>query len=72
MEYVSYCFDCEDLLDLKDQYKFLQKERNAVKHSNVLIYKVKKFPMKYLTCRPDKRTKDQIIDELDDIIQPIL
>jgi hypothetical protein len=71
VEYVSYCFDCEDLLDMKDQYRFLQKERNAVKNSNVLIYKVKKSPIKYLTCRPDKRTKEQIIDELDDIIIPL-
>lgn len=72
VEYVSYCFDCEDLLDMKEQHRFLQKERNAVKNSsNVLIYKVKKSPIKYLTCRPDKRTKEQIIDELDDIIIPL-
>jgi hypothetical protein len=32
---------------------------------------LKKFPIKYLKCRPDKRTKEQIIDELDDIIEPI-
>jgi hypothetical protein len=72
VEYVSYCFDCEDLLDMKEQHRFLQKERNAVKNSsNVLIYKVKKSPIKYLTFRPDKRTKEQIIDELDDIIIPL-
>jgi hypothetical protein len=57
---------------MKEQHRFLQKERNAVKNSsNVLIYKVKKSPIKYLTFRPDKRTKEQIIDELDDIIIPL-
>lgn len=71
VEYVSYCFDVEDLLDMKEQYRWLQREKNTVKHGNVLLYKIRKFPIKYLTCRPDKRTREQIIDDLEDIINPV-
>jgi len=36
------------------------------------LYKIMKFPKKYLFCRGgDKRTREQIIDDLEDIIAPI-